>query len=137
MYVYVSSLLLQLQFYHLAEKFSRSFEDAYRAIRKLEEGVLDPLRTPTLEEKLQLSHDIFKIGNFEIARVLTMLETDAPDAMALKRATEELLINFDAVPAKTFHEVNAYVLTCMATLTASKKGGNAGASSSKKRKSEA
>lgn len=124
------TLILHLiQFYHIADKFSKSFEDAYRAIRKLEEGFLDPLRTPTIEEKLQLSHDIFKVGSYELARVLTMLEESVPTAVARKLSTDELLINFDAIPAKVFHEIYAYVLNCIATMTSSKKG--------KKRKSEA
>lgn len=111
------------QYYHLADKFSRAFEDAYRAIRKLADDFKDPLRTPTVDEKLQLTHDIFKIGNYELARVLTMLEEAAPTAVARKLATDEVLINFDAIPAKTFHEINAYTLECVANMTNAKKGG--------------
>eukprot|EP01033_Poteriospumella_lacustris_P011621 gene11621-8276_t len=111
------------EYYHLADKFSRAFEDAYRAIRKLADDFKDPLRTPSVDEKLQLTHDIFKIGNYELARVLTMLEEAAPTAVARKLATDEVLINFDAIPAKTFHEINAYTLECVANMTNAKKGG--------------
>lgn len=108
----------------MADKFSRAFEDGYRAIRRMGDNEKDPLRTPTIEEKLQLTHDVFKIGNYQLARVLTMLEDAIPSAIARKLATDEVLINFDAIPAKVFHEINTYTLQCIANMTQWKKAGN-------------
>ena len=59
------------QFYHLAGTFSRGFEEAYSALMRLEDSKADNGRIPTIEERLQLSYDIFKIDNTEMARVLT------------------------------------------------------------------
>jgi hypothetical protein len=118
------------QFYHLADKFSRGFEDAYRSLRKLSETNADPNRLPTVEEKLQLSHDIFKIGSLELARVLTMIEVECPYAISRKASTDEVLINFDALPAKAFHEVNGFVASCILAIAGTTRKG------SKKRKNE-
>ena len=64
-------LLVVQQFYHLAGTFSRGFEEAYSALMRLEDSKADNGRIPTIEERLQLSYDIFKIDNAEMARVLT------------------------------------------------------------------
>lgn len=97
-------------------------------MRKLSEIELDTDRLPTVDEKIQLSHDIFKIGNAELARVLTMIETNCPYAIARKSSTEEILINFDALPAKVFHEVNSFVVNSLLNFSGNKRG--------KKRKNE-
>lgn len=108
----------------MAEKFSRSFEDAFRALKNLEEGEKDPNRVPSVEEKLQLTYDVFKIGNYELAKLLTMIENRVPSALARKAAVEELLVNFDVLPTEVFHEINNFVLNCLLAMTGSKKGGH-------------
>lgn len=112
----------------MADKFSRGFEDAYRSLRKLSETNPDLDRLPSVDEKILLSHDIFKIGHTELARVLTMIETSCPYAISRKASTDEVLINFDALPARVFHEVATFVATCIFTQAGNKKG--------KKRKTE-
>ena len=47
-------------------------------------------RLPTVEDKMALSHDLFKIGNNEIARALTIVEAACPSALARKLASEEV-----------------------------------------------
>jgi hypothetical protein len=89
-------------------------------------------RLPSVDEKIQLSHDIFKIGNVELARVLTMIETSCPYAISRKLSTEEVLINFDALPARVFHEVDRFVSSSMLKNVGSNKK-----SATKKRKSDA
>mmetsp|Transcript_1285 Transcript_1285/g.1346 ORF Transcript_1285/g.1346 Transcript_1285/m.1346 type:complete len:214 (-) Transcript_1285:68-709(-) len=112
------------EFYHLADKFSRGFEGAYRALRKLSDNSPpDPNRIPSVDEKIQLSHDIFKIGNSELARVLTIIETSAPYALSRKASTDEVLINFDALPAKVFHEVDQFVSGCVLAIAGNNKRG--------------
>ncbi len=81
-------------------------------------------RIPTVEEKMQLSYDVFKVGNNDMARVLTMIETSCPNGLSRKASTDEVLVNFDALTPRCFHEVNAFVLACLlSTGGASKKGG--------------
>ena len=67
----IPQLLVVPKFYHLAGTFSRGFEEAYSALMRLEDSKADNGRIPTIEERLQLSYDIFKIDNTEMARVLT------------------------------------------------------------------
>eukprot|EP01032_Pedospumella_encystans_P000610 gene610-703_t len=98
------------EYYHLADKFGRGFEEAFAALRRLEDSKSDLERIPSVDEKLQLSYDIFKITNTDTARVLTMIETACPNALSRKVSTDEVLINFDALTPRCFHEVNTFVL---------------------------
>ncbi len=118
------------KYYHLADRFSRGFEEAYKTIQTCTDSSVDCAneRVPSAEEKLQLTYDVFKISTIELARVLTMVEESCPFAISKKVATDEVLVNFDAIPAKVFHEIHSFVVACLASATSSKKG--------KKRKSE-
>jgi hypothetical protein len=64
-----------------------------------------------------------------MARVLTMIETSCPNALSKKVSADEVLVNFDALTPRCFHEVNAFVLACFLNLSSGKKN--------KKRKPEA
>ena len=155
-----------LQYYHLADKFGRGFEEAFAALRRLEDSKADLERIPSVDEKLQLSYDIFKvkhaksmliwfswwilkraiicveffypinfqfsffstyraffsqITNTDMARVLTILESTCPNALSKKVSTDEVLINFDALTPRCFHEVNSFVLNCFLNISGSKK----------------
>ena len=95
-------------YYHLADRFSKSFEDAYGALLRLEGGDKENKgRLPTAEERMQLSYDIFKIDNAEMGRTLTIIEDKCPSALV--RKFDEVLINFDALSADCFNEVNEFV----------------------------
>eukprot|EP00428_Durinskia_dybowskii_P067552 CAMPEP_0170373102 /NCGR_PEP_ID=MMETSP0117_2-20130122/9898_1 /TAXON_ID=400756 /ORGANISM="Durinskia baltica, Strain CSIRO CS-38" /LENGTH=241 /DNA_ID=CAMNT_0010627987 /DNA_START=27 /DNA_END=749 /DNA_ORIENTATION=- len=109
------------EFYHLADKFARGFEEAYTALRRLEDSKADLERIPSVDEKLQLSYDIFKITNTDMARVLTMIEASCPSALSKKISTDEVLVNFDALTPRCFHEVNSFVLACFLNLSGNKK----------------
>jgi len=98
-------------FYHLADTFSRAFEDAYAAIRKLSSSNQDLNRVPAVAERIALSYDIFKINNIEMARALTIIESESPNALVKKQ--DEVIINFDSITPNCFHTVNAFVSTCM------------------------
>ena len=80
-------------------------------MRRLNGSQQDPNRIPTVEERMQLSYDIFKIDNTEMARVLTIIEADCPEA--LSRKSDEVLINFDALSAACFHQVNLFTQTAL------------------------
>jgi hypothetical protein len=79
-------------------------------------------RVPSVEDKIKLSYDVFKISSIELARVLTMVEESCPSALSKKVATDEVLLNFDAIPAQVFHDIHAFVVTCLANASSSKKG---------------
>ena len=70
--------------------------------------------SPCLPLITKLSHDIFKIENTEMARVLTIIESDSPNALSRKSTGDEVLINLDALTPSCFHEVRApSIYTCM------------------------
>lgn len=116
------------EFYHLADKLSRAFEEAYKAARKMSDSQEDMDRVPTIDEKIQLSHDIFKINVNEMATVLTMIEDACPYAISRNMSADEVMINFDALTPKCFHTVNEYVMNVIISATSGKKN--------KKRKSD-
>lgn len=62
-----------------------------------------------------------QITNTDTARVLTMIETSCPNALSRKASTDEVLINFDALTPRCFHEVNTFVLSCFLNISGSKK----------------
>lgn len=78
-------------------------------------------RIPTVDEKMQLSYDIFRIANNEMARVLTIIEENSPNGLSRKASNDEVLINFDALTPRCFHEVNTFVQTCLLASNSSKK----------------
>ncbi len=39
---------------------------------------------------MQLSHDVFKLDNTELARVLTIIEASSPNALARKSSSDEV-----------------------------------------------
>lgn len=58
-----------------------------------------------------------------MARVLTIIETSAPYAISKKASTDEVIINFDALPAKVFHEVDQFVSNCVLAIAGNSKRG--------------
>jgi hypothetical protein len=120
----LSSIFIKIlmQYYHLADTFARGFEDAYSALRRLEDSKADNGRIPTIEERMQLSYDIFKIDNNEMARVLTIIESTCPNALSKKASADEVLINLDALTPQCFHEVNSFTLSCLLSSGAKGRG---------------
>ena len=110
------------EYYHLADRFAQAFESAYTALRKLDDSNNDSSRIPTIDEKMILSYDIFKIDNKEMAKVLTMIEVDCPEALSRKNSSDnDILVNFDALTPTCFHEVNKFVQSCVISNVAGKK----------------
>lgn len=102
------------EYYHLADRFSQAFEEAYAALRSLSqhmEGGEDENRTPTAEARIQLSYDIFKINNIDMAAALTLVEEKCP--AALLRKQDEVMLNFDALSSPVFTELNKLVLNSL------------------------
>lgn len=50
-----------------------------------------------------------------------MIETACPNALSRKVSTDEVLINFDALTPRCFHEVNTFVLNCFLNASGNKK----------------
>ncbi|KAJ1430212.1 Bromodomain-containing protein [Ochromonadaceae sp. CCMP2298] len=109
------------EFYHLADKFARGFEEAYAALRKLGDSKSDMDRIPSLEEKLQLSYDVFKVTNVDMGHVLTLVEASCPSAISRRAATDEVLVDFDRLEPRCFHDANAFVQRCILSITSGKK----------------
>ena len=114
------------EFYFLADTFARKFEELYAAIRRTGDSAADLERIPTMDERMQLSYDIFKIDNVKLGRALTIIEEACPSAINRRAGEDEVLVNFDAMTPSCFHQVAAFVQTCL----------SAGAKSKKKRPAE-
>lgn len=123
-------------FYHLALTFAKKFEDVFAQFRKThkipapgseaneaEVGLAEDVnRIPTLDERVQLSYDIFRINHIEMGQVLTFIEQTSPAGIAHKSGTaDELLINFDIMTAPCFHEVNKMIQGFLTKRSRSKK----------------
>ena len=68
----------------MAGTLAKGFEESYSTLLRLEDSKSDNGRIPTVDERMQLSYDIFKIDNAEMARVLTIIETACPSALSRK-----------------------------------------------------
>ena len=82
----------------------------------------DPDRIATIDERIQMTYDLFKLDNLEMAKVLTMIEDACPSALSRKVSSDEVLINIDGLNPRCFYEVNVFIISClMQTGTLSKK----------------
>jgi len=67
------------------------------------ESQRDPLRMPSLQEKMQLTHDLFLLDNDHMLQLLRLAESDCPAALARSiRGEEVLLIAVYATIMKVF-----------------------------------
>ena len=109
----------------MANAFSTAFEEAYATLRRLQDSKLDKNRVPTLQERMQMSHDIFKLDGVEMAGLLTMIERSSPTALSRRSAHDEVLVNIDAISCTCFHECNTFILNCLLSRAGSqgKRGG--------------
>lgn len=101
--------------------FSTAFEESFATLKRLHDLKADKNRVPTMQERMQLSHDIFKLDSVELAAVLTLIEKGSPSALSRRPAHDEVLVNIDALKPSCFHEVSAFVLEALLTHTAGKK----------------
>lgn len=101
------------EFYFLADTFARKFEEAYANIRGEDVAARDVNRIPSMDERMQLSYDIFKLDNVKLGRVLTIIEGACPAALNKRASEDEVLVNFDAMTPACFNEVGAFVQSCV------------------------
>ena len=105
----------------MASSFATAFEESFANLKRLHDSKADKNRVPTMQERMQLSHDIFKLDSIELAAVLTMIEKSCPNALSRRPSHDEVLINIDALKSVCFHEVSAFVLEALLTHTSGKK----------------
>jgi hypothetical protein len=105
----------------LADSFSTAFEEAYSALLRLEQTKLDKNRVPTVQERMQLSHDIYKLDSSELGAMLTIIEENCPSALNRRSGRDEVLINIDGISSICFHNINEFVLECILSKGGKKK----------------
>ena len=79
--------------------------------RAIDNSIADKHRVPSVQERMQISHDIFKLDSIELAAVLTLIEKQCPNALTRRAAYDEALLNLDALTPICYHEVNTMILT--------------------------
>ncbi len=105
----------------MADSFSTAFEESYSAVRRLQQNEADKSRIPSLNERMQMTHDIFKLDSIELAGLLSMIEKSNPSALSRRPDRDEALINIDAIEPTIFHELNSYILSCLVLRAGGKK----------------
>jgi len=101
------------EYYQLADTFAKKFEEKYAVIRHANSSSAEDVdRVPSLEEKTQLSYDIFKIDTTELGCILTIIEKSCPKAINRRDSEDEVLVCIDFLTPSCFHEVAKYVSAC-------------------------
>ena len=93
------------EIYHLADIFSRKFEEAYSSIRTSKEE--DYERVPTIDERIAFSYEVFRLPSAELGYILTIIEDKCQEALSKRKGSDDILINVDYLCQKPaiFHEV--------------------------------
>ncbi|TYZ65431.1 hypothetical protein PybrP1_011710 [[Pythium] brassicae (nom. inval.)] len=98
--------------YDVAEDLSKRFEDRVKSV-KLDVGAAPradkSIPVPTAEEKIYFSQNIYKITSKDLGQVVAALEEKCPKALD-KSSPDELDIVIDSIDAKTFRELEKFVL---------------------------
>jgi len=106
------------EIYHLADSFARSFEAAYRSLRNMDQSDKDPEAVPTIDERIKLTYDLFKISDLEMGRILTIIEEEQSHALSKKKNNnDDILINIDFLAQKPilFHRIADLVQASIAS----------------------
>ena len=69
----------------------------------------DPCRIPSVDERIRLSYDFFRIDNTELGKVLTIIEQVCPIALNRRSSEDEVMINVDLLSPTCFVEVNKFL----------------------------
>jgi hypothetical protein len=114
------------EFYQLAETFAKKFEEKYLMLRKQHASSSDSItddvrRIPTLEERIQMSYDLFKLDHLQLARSLTIIESWSPNALVRKSTESDVCVNIDIMTPRCFNEVASYIRACKPELKNNKK----------------
>lgn len=94
------------EYYQLADLFAKKFEERYQNIRReCGSSGEDKSRIPSLEDKLRLSYEIFKIEPIQLGRILATVEKQCKNAVIRELEKAELLLNIDDMTPECFNEV--------------------------------
>ncbi|DBA00706.1 TPA: hypothetical protein N0F65_001177 [Lagenidium giganteum] len=102
------------ELYQLADDLAKKFEDKVKSL-KLDVGAA-PSRAdksvpaPTIEEKIALSQNIYKMSGKDLGVIVDMLEDKCPKALD-KASPDELDIVLDSIDNKTFREIEKFMLS--------------------------
>ena len=114
------------EFYQLAETFAKKFEEKYLMLRKQYSSSSDAVtddarRIPTLEDRIQMSYDLFKLDPLQLARALTIIESWSPNALVRKSTESDVCVNIDIMTPRCFNEIASYIRACKPELKINKK----------------
>eukprot|EP00940_MAST-03C_sp_MAST-3C-sp2_P001714 g1714.t1 len=95
------------EYYKLASKFSKIFEQRFGKIVALDKDLSD-IKGPTVEQKTAFSRNIFNISPEALGNVVTILDERCEKCID-KEDADEIEINIDLIDALTFQAVDSYV----------------------------
>jgi len=101
------------EYYKLAAKFSKLFEQRFAKISEIDEDIGHP-KEPTLDEKTTFSRNIFNIEPEALGNVVTMLDERCEKCID-KEDPDEIEINIDLIDPLTFQAVDKYVKECLSS----------------------
>jgi len=107
-------------FYKLAKRLSRSFEEKYKAM--LKELNMESLPgsgpgsadggEPSLEEKRAFAKSLYKLEKEQLGKIILDLDAKCPNAITRNEQEDELEINVDNITSVVFHELYKYSKSC-------------------------
>jgi hypothetical protein len=104
------------EYYQLAEIFARKFEEKYGLLRRqfmsTDLAHDDAEKVPSLEERIQMSYDLFKLEPVQLARALTVVELWSPNAISKKPSEDDVYVNIDTMSPRCFSEVASFIRSC-------------------------
>lgn len=97
-------------FYQIAEKLAKKFEDKVRPVLRLEQQELQESdKPPTPEERTVFSHNLFALRMQELGNVVQKLDAHCPTALEKKIDEDVVEIDVDKIDPTTFRELERYV----------------------------
>jgi hypothetical protein len=72
-------------------------------------GPTEECADPTLDEKTNFSHNVYRISPVQLGSLVEMLENSCPDAITRATSVNEAEINIDAIPPRVFRKCASQV----------------------------
>ncbi|OQS01689.1 hypothetical protein ACHHYP_00342 [Achlya hypogyna] len=100
------------ELYAIAHSLTKLFDEKMKHL-KLDDGPPSKSSSdPSLEDRIVFSQDIYKISSKDLGTIVEMIEERCPKALD-KQNPDEIDLNVDAIDAKTFKEIDAFVKECV------------------------
>jgi len=105
-------------FFVLAQNFAKRFEDKFSKLLKEQnaaksDGKGKNVAQPTLEEKRSFAKSLYRITKEELGKVICDLDDKCPECLTKNQPEDEVEINVDNISPAVFHEVMAYIVSCI------------------------